>query len=180
MVSQSSNNVISDLEEFGFKINWTLLKLGYEGNAYFPRIISATSISEYAQTVVETMETGYELIVRLISPETSTEFEDVLGRLSESEHVNQLLQVRKLRAYIVCHTIRALPSDYFRGLLELTELWISLHLPDDEPYPHIIQGRNNTLTPQEYYTQQMYDRLLDRHRNWLKEEIASILLLDKA
>lgn len=177
MEDQLPSNIISELKALDFRINWTLLKLGYEWQQFFPRVISAASISEYAESIIETMESDYELIVRLIRPEDQWEFEQVLERLAQAEKEDQTIQQRKLRAYIVLNTLNALPSDYFRGLLELTELWVSLDLPDDGP--HTIQGRYNSYTPQEYYTQEMFDVLLEKHRRWLKDEIESIKLLDR-
>ena len=49
---------------------------------------------------------------------------------------------------------------------------MKLGFPEDSP--HIFQGRNNNITPEEYYTQENYDYLYEKHIEWLQKEIKSI------
>ena len=176
MESQLCHNVIQKLQALGFKITWTLLKIGYEGQDFLPKLISSDAISQYAECLVETMESGYELIVQLISPADEMEFCQVLEKLAQAEKVQQSVQQRKLRVYVVLEALETLPNDYFNGLLELTDTWVSLGLPDD--CPHVVQGRNNSYTPQEYYTQDMFDSLLAKNKQWAKAEIEYIKSLE--
>ncbi|HAN20473.1 MAG TPA: hypothetical protein DCP51_02160 [Clostridiales bacterium] len=177
MESQLLNNIIQKLQAIGFKINWTLLKIGYEGQDFLPKLISSNAISQYTECLVETMESDYELIVQLISPEDEMEFCEILEKLARDENVEQSIQQRKLRVYVVLEALETLPNDYFNGLLELTDTWVSLGLPDD--CPHVVQGRNNTYTPQEYYTQDVFNSLLEKNKQWVRDEIEYIKSLEK-
>lgn len=177
MESQSCPNIIHKLQAFGFEINWTLLKIGYEGQGFLPKLISSDIISQHSESLVGKMESGYELIVQLIGPENELEVGQVLEKLSRQENADQSIQQRKLRVYVVLEALKTLPNDYFNGLLELTEIWVSLGLPDD--CPHIVQGRNNAYTPQEYYTQDIFNDLLAKSKQWAKEEIEYIKSLEK-
>ena len=60
-------------------------------------------------------------------------------------------------------------TKYIEGLIELTELWDKLGFPSD--MPHIVQGRNNTISPSEYYSQENYDKLYDINCDWFKTEL---------
>lgn len=51
----------------------------------------------------------------------------------------------------------------------LTELW--LELGDTADSPHIIQGKDNPISPVEYYTDANYDYLYKKNKCWLKNEI---------
>ncbi|HBT95291.1 MAG TPA: hypothetical protein DEB24_03990 [Coriobacteriia bacterium] len=166
------SDVIRSLRDIGFKINWTLLKIGYEGRDFLPRLISADEIRRYAEDSIDTMETGYESIARFIISEGEASVCEVLGEMSRRENADRSIQARKLRAYLVRETLATLTSDYFKGLLELSDLWATLGFPDDGP--HIIQGSHNSLSPQEYYTQDMFELLLERHERWLEGEVRSI------
>ena len=50
----------------------------------------------------------------------------------------------------------------------MTELWDSLGFPEDSP--HIVQGVNNTLSPNEYYSQENYDELYRLNYEWFMKE----------
>lgn len=175
--SKSCPNPIKELEKYEFKINWTLLKIGYEGQQFLPKLISSDAIFQYAEELIETMESGYELISLLISPEDEMEFSDVLENLARAENVEQSIQQRKLRVYVVQETLKELPEDYFKGLIELASLWGSLGFPHDSP--HEFHGQNNLYTPQGYYTQDVFNSLLTKHKQWIKNEIEHIKLLEK-
>ena len=51
----------------------------------------------------------------------------------------------------------------------LTELW--LELGDTADSSHIIQGKDNRISPVEYYTDANYDYLYKKNKCWLKDEI---------
>ena len=74
---------------------------------------------------------------------------------------------------MVAKRIEKKNPSYIDGLMELSDLWIELEFPNDSP--HIFQGRENNITPQEYYTKQNYDKLFSKHKEWLKNEINYVL-----
>jgi len=172
-----SVDVIQELEAMGFSINWTLLKIGYEGGAFLPQQLSIEAVCQYAEKFLENVDLDNELVVRLIiAVEDDYEFLRILERLAETECIDRSIQERKWRAYLVQKELSMIPNDYLNGLLELTSFWISLGLPKD--CPHIVQGRNNSYTPREYYTQKVFDELMAKNKQWLKDEIECIKSLD--
>jgi len=177
-----SVNAIQELKAMGFKINWMLLKIGYEGDEFLPQFLSMDSVYQYAkEQLIEGIDSNEELVVRLIIDVEDESGDDynflrALERLIATECANQSVQKRKWRAYLVKRELSTIPDDYLNGLLALTSLWISLGLPDD--CPHIIQGRNNLYTPRKYYTQKVFDVLLEKNKQWLKDEIEYIKSLE--
>ena len=153
------------------------MKIGYEGQQFLPKLITAENISCYAESLVETMEFGCELIVQLIYPDDIREFSDALQKLAWYDNAEQSIQQRKLRVYLVKEALEELPKDYFKGLIELASLWGSLGFPHESP--HVFQGVNNSYTPQEYYTQDVFDLLFAKNKQWVKDEIEHIKLLEE-
>ena len=165
-------NNLEQLVQFGFKINWTLLQIGYFGDDFLPPQFTKNEIIAYALEQLETVDNN--LIAWLACTENdSYEFEDTLKKLAKNEGVNKEIQIRKLRVLIVFRNIGIMPDDYTEGLIKLTEIWVSLGLPDD--CPHIIQGRNNSLSPDTYYTKEMYETLKKKNVDWLDNEISYII-----
>ncbi len=163
---------LEQLVQFGFKINWTLLQIGYQGRDFIPRLFTKENIYMYAMKQLEL--TDNILIAMLVCTENDDyEFEMILEKLTKNENASQVIQLRKLRVLILFRHFTTLPNDYTDALIELTEIWVSLGMPDD--CPHIIQGRNNSLSPAEYYTKEMYDILRKKNFDWLEKEISYII-----
>lgn len=166
------HNNIEQLIQFGFKINWTLLRIGYLGYDFIWPLFTKEDIVTYVIKQLEWAD-NY-LVANLVSEENDNyEFEMILERMAKNEDVNIEIQLRKLRVLIVFRHLKTLPNDYTDGLIELTEIWVSLGMPDD--CPHIIQGRNNSLSSDIYYTKEMYDALKKKNFDWLNEEISYII-----
>jgi hypothetical protein len=81
-------------------------------------------------------------------------------------------EVRGWRAVELAHLLDELPPSPIDGLMELTSFWNALDFPDD--MPHVVQGRANDISPIDYYTEENYRQLLDRHKAWLRSEIAAV------
>lgn len=163
---------LEQLVQFGFKINWTLLRIGYQGYKLIPPLFTKEDICVYAMKQLEL--TDNSLVAMLVCNENdSYEFEKTLENLASNENVNMEIQLRKLRVLILFRHFKTLPDDYTNGLIELTEAWISLGVPDD--CPHIIQGCNNSLSPDAYYTKEMYDILKKKNFDWLNKEISYLI-----
>lgn len=175
-------DAVQELKTMGFSINWTLLKIGYEGDEFLPQLLSMDSVYQYAkERLIEGADLDEDLVVRLIidvedGNGDDYEFLRTLESLVEIECVSQLVQKRKWRAYLVEKGLSTLPNDYLNGLLDLASLWVSLGLPDD--CPHIIQGRDNQYTPEAYYTQKTFNVLLEKNKQWLKDEVENIKSLE--
>ena len=69
----------------------------------------------------------------------------------------------------VYDVIKEKNHNFVDGLIQLTELWDKLDYPKDSP--HTVQGRNNKISPNEYYTQENYDKLYKANCEWFRKEL---------
>lgn len=166
---------LNDFKQYGFYVTWKLIDIGFRGNDIFKYNLEARDIINYA---IEKIENNSEdnLIYELASMyETETEeINKILKKLSLKEKTTFNLEFRKWRIIYVINTIKNIDeNDYISGLIELGDLWEKLGYPQDTP--HIIQGRFNTFTPEEYYTEENYKFLLIKHKKWIISEMKFIL-----
>lgn len=169
--------IINEFIKWKFNINWTLLKIGYYGEKNILSQLSKQEIYEYSKEILNEIDEEYDLIVQLISAYDDYEFSEILNKLAREENVDYDIQLRKWIVYLVNKELTNISKDYFEGLMQLTELWISLGLPVE--CPHIIQGKNNTISPEEYYTKETYELLLEKNIKWVNDEIFNINMLEK-
>lgn len=166
---------IDKLIEIGFKINWNLIKIGYLGRGGVLPQISKEEVCNYGYYLIENNTSEKNLIIDLIDNSfDNIKFSEILCNLSNREYLNDNFQIKKWIVYLVKNLLENLPNDYFDGLLEITDFWISLDI-DFKNCPHTFQGVNNNIIPEEYYTQEMYNKIINEHKEWLKSEILGII-----
>ena len=99
----------------------------------------------------------------------------ILANKENSEYCNEF---RKWRVIFV---MKNLPdnnsNDFISNLLVLGDIWAKLSFPEDSP--HIIQGKGNDISPEQYYTIENYNKLLKRHNEWVVDEINKIIDIQK-
>lgn len=167
-------NKLQILKNMGFHISWLLVKIGYCGEKNIYPQLTKNEVADFASMMIETArKEDYEpLSMLIVGSESEREFIEAINSLSKGEITNLEIEYKKWRVFLVKQTLDKIDIDYTSGLLQLTELWISLGLPNDSP--HIIQGRNNSMTPQEYYTKETFENILLRHKKWIAKEIQKI------
>jgi hypothetical protein len=172
---------LNEIESLGLKITWSLIFLGLYGHGQMEPQISKDDVVNYSCAIISADSQFNEEIVLLTWNSISDyEMKNILTKLMQKEHLDIQLEFRKWRALIVNQTILSFVKnkiDYLNGLIELTELWASFGYPDDSP--HVIQGRNNDLTPQEYYSKKMFDSSLQEHQRWVEKEIKFLKEIDR-
>lgn len=162
---------IKDFIEKGFEITWTLLNLGFDGNTKFKNQLNGQDIIDYAISKVENGDESLDVVLLASSHTANTEeISELLKKLSNSEQVSVDVEFRKWRVIYVSKHLPDIQKDSIQGLIELGDIWALFDFPNDSP--HVFQGRNNDITPKEYYTQENYERLLEIHRKWLDKESA--------
>lgn len=156
---------IEDIKRLGLLITWKLL---YKGIC--ERQLGEEDVIMYAIEKLEEGDTRKE-ICELAGTyvDERKEICNLLDELAEQENAPDDFEGRKIRAAIVSKALRVKNDDYINGLLDLTDLWIDLGCPNDSP--HIIQGRENDITPMEYYTIANYNFLYEKNIEWLKREL---------
>lgn len=155
---------VEDIKQLGLTITWRLL---YNGLCHCQ--ISTSDIIEYAMEKLEEGDDENEVCeIAGEYADNKDEICDLLYDLIESDTSDDM-ENRKIRIVVVNKVLKNKNDNFINGLIELTELWIGLGYPAD--VPHIIQGRDNDISPTEYYTQENYDILFEKNKEWLTREL---------
>lgn len=156
---------IKDFKELDFFITWRLLY-----RALLKKQLKVEEIIEYA---IEQLESGNDRNeVCEIAGFCDSDLDyllDILHELAREEKSDDEFEERKLRAVIIRDSLKLKKDNCIDGLMELTDLWIEFGCPKDSP--HIIQGKHNNISPNEYYTDDNYNYLYKKNMDWLKDEI---------
>ncbi len=156
---------LENIKKLGLSITWRLL---YKGIC--EKQLNAEDVIDYA---IEKLEAGDSRIeVCELAGSYVDEQEDIrslLCKLVEQENTQDDFEDRKIRAVIVSNALRTKDNNCINGLMNLTDLWIGLGYPGDSP--HIIQGKDNNMTPKEYYTIENYNLIYEKNVEWLKKEL---------
>ncbi len=168
------------LEEFkknGFKITWSAIIQGFAMNSIFSREISASEIIDYAIYRLE-IDIEDELIcdLAILDKNDTMEIENILFHLSNRENLNMLNEFNKLRYIYIAQKLTDRNDNFIDGIMELNDLWVKLEYPNDSP--HVFQGINNNITPQEYFTEENYEKLFNKAKIWLSNECELIKKID--
>lgn len=159
---------LKEIKELGLSITWRLLYLGVQSE-----YIETEEVIEYA---TEKLEEGSEReeICELAGAyaEDHEEICNVLWKLTEQEETQNDIENRKIRAVIVSKVLKTKNGNCINGLMDITDLWIELGYPNDSP--HIIQGKENCITPSEYYTMDNYNFLYTKNVEWLRKELEDL------
>lgn len=156
---------IADIKELKLNITWRMLYRGL-----LEKQIPINEIVEYA---MEQLEKGDDRIeICELAGSSDNDLDDIMNilyELADEEKSQDDLEDRKLRATRVNNFLKDKYSNCIDGLMGLTELWLELGYTTDSP--HIIQGKDNTISPVEYYTDANYNYLYEKNKSWLEDEV---------
>lgn len=156
---------IADIKELKLKITWRMLYRGL-----LKKQISISEIVEYAMEQLEKGDNRIEICeLASSSDQDSEDIMNTLYELANEEKSRDDLEDRKLRAVRVNNFLKEKKTNCIDGLIGLTELWLEIGYTADSP--HIIQGKDNNISPVEYYTDTYYNYLYEKNKCWLKNEV---------
>ncbi len=170
-------NKLYVLKNMGFKISWKLINIGLLGDGEIPPSITHSDVVEYLDSLLTDINEQTDDIITLIcEKDNSMKFDSVLKRLTYEDDADIAIQKRKWRACLLKILIDNINKDCLQGLLELMEFWISMGKPNDCPQVFPVSEYKESV--QEYFTQASYEFNVNKNREWLNEEILSIVKLD--
>jgi hypothetical protein len=166
---------IKDFELSGFRITWRLLDIGFRGSALFSDQLSSRDIIDYATNkLVESDDTDIIALACEYEPNTD-KVAELLGKLANKENSEYDHEFTKWKVVYVLTYLPKDDADYIQGLVDIGDIWVDLGFPQDSP--HIFQGVENEITPEEYYTLANYKLLHQRHLDWISERISQLKAL---
>lgn len=170
-------NKLCVLKNLGFKISWNLIAIGLYGNGEIPPLITHLDVVDYLDSLLTDINEQTDNIIALIcEKEDRTNFDRLFKELASEDNSNIVVQKRKWRAYLLKILTDNINEDGLQGLLELMEFWVSMGKPDN--CPQTFPNSDNKKSIQEYFTQASYEFNLNKNREWLNEEIQSIVKLE--
>lgn len=170
-------NKLNILKNMGFKISWKLINIGLFGNDEIPSVLTHNDVVEYLDSLLTDINEQTDDIITLIcEKDNSTEFDSVLKEFATKDASDIAIQKRKWRACLLRILIDNISKDCLQGLLELIEFWVSMGKPDD--CPQTFPSSDNKESVQDYFTQASYEFNVNKNREWLNEEILSIVKLE--
>lgn len=155
---------IEQFRKLNLRVTWRLL---YRGVCEHQ--IGGADIVEFA---IEQVESGddREDVCKLaaLNPTEKNDMYRSLFALSSQEKTVDEIEDRKIRAVIVNERLKYNAEDYIEGLLELSELWVDLGIPNDSPF---VMQADSDIEPDAYFTKSNYCFLYKKSKDWLDEEL---------
>lgn len=156
--------IIRILKDLNINISWNMIFIGLcTGD------VEAYEVIDYAMEQIELGDCRSEIFE--LAGAYADDFDYVLRLVQDlqEDFIDEAIERRKIRLAIVYDVIKEKNHNFVDGLLQLTELWDKLDYPKDSP--HTVQGRNNKISPNEYYTQENYDKLYKANCEWFRKEL---------
>ena len=168
-------NKINDIMQMGFRITWRVIAIGLFGEAYITPQLSKDDVYEYLDSLLTVPSAETDKIIKLICErDDNIKTDQMITFFAELENADLELQLRKWRAYLLKRILDEGKEDFMRSLLDLTEFWVSLGMPNDSP--HEYPTKNNV--EKEYFTEETFFKLKSKSENWLLNEIQFINSLE--
>ena len=162
-----------------FPVNWGTVSVGWNDASQQLSQITFNEIKEFAFERLESSDCNQseeEAIIQLLSiNQNEADYEDVrnlLFSLSSLSNAKIALEERKWRVMRLDEILKCIPLGTIDGLSALTDFWASYDYTTDSP--HVVQGKDNELSPTAYYTDAFFQKMLLVHREWLSKEKQSI------
>ena len=171
--------------KLGFHTNWTTVYVGWRGLGVlspwpdqwikWPPLIDTDEISEYAEERLSSSQNAKEneLIINLLSLDLYIEprvvILDILEQLSNLDRGNPAFELRKWRLVLLEEFLKSLPEGPVDALTDMTEFWLNFK-SITEDCPHVVQGIGNSITTDEYYTDEYLQQEIRRHQAWIEKE----------
>lgn len=162
---------IIEFENQNITITWTLLLIGYKSEYAYSNELLSSDIIDYSIEIFEKFVNN-ELISSLIVADNEVEFYTCLKKLSEEEKVDLEFELRKWRAIKISQLLNMNFSDQLELIMNLSDFWLSIETPCDIPIE--IQGVNNNVSPDLYYTSDNIKNIIEAQRKWLANEMISL------
>ena len=164
-------NCIEAFKKNNIQINWATINLGLRGPGKFDRQLSQIEISEFACSLIESdssQPVEVFLLAGIVEEDTEIVYQHV-STLAGKEFYNPQIELRKWQIILLKSIMSELRQDPLYDLVRLTEFWEKFDYPDYSP--HVIQGRKNNISPQNYYTFETLIDILNLHKKWIMDSM---------
>lgn len=163
-----------DFKKYNLLINWKLINIGCLGSKTFYKELEYQDIVDFIVSIFNEKDDN---ILRLLSY-NKNEYDlmgEIIKEIAFKEDSSNDIAYRKWELIYVINNIPPKDIDCIQGIVGFYDIWSKLDFPIYMPF--ILQGVKNNITPEEYYTDENYLYLYNRHLEWIEENI--LFLRDK-
>lgn len=159
---------LDDFKKNNILINWKLINIGCLGNETFFKELDYEEITNYAISIFDEKNKN---ILRILSynKDEYEEMGEFIKELAIQENSDEKIAYKKWELIYIIKNLPPKRIDYIQGIIELQDIWAKIDFPKDSPL--ILQGLNNDISPEEFYTENNYLILYNLHMDWIKEKI---------
>lgn len=155
--------------------DWGMILLGAQGTPAGK--LPAPEISDFACQKIAMSDIKESLLPAISEVAFCTSVTDeiisYLEFICNEENVDLQISGRKWRYVALSLLLENLPNDYVYGSIELNDFWNEWGEAINSP--NIVQGVGNNISPSEYYTADNYLLLINKHQQWLNEELKQLI-----
>lgn len=159
---------LDDFKKNNILINWKLINIGCLGSEAFFKELDYEEITNYAISIFDEKNKN---ILRILSynKDEYEEMGEFIKELAIQENSDEKIAYKKWELIYIIKNLPPKRIDYIQGIIELQDIWAKIDFPKDSPL--ILQGLNNDISPEEFYTENNYLILYNLHMDWIKEKI---------
>lgn len=159
---------LDDFKKNNILINWKLINIGCLGSETFFKELDYEEITNYAISIFDEKNKN---ILRILSynKDEYEEMGEFIKELAIQENSDEKIAYKKWELIYIIKNLPPKRIDYIQGIIELQDIWAKIDFPKDSPL--ILQGLNNDISPEEFYTENNYLILYNLHMDWIKEKI---------
>lgn len=168
-------NKLIVIKKMKFKITWKFIAIGLYGLNEIPPILTYDELFEYLDMLLnEAPNEKTDKIISLFCEQNDKQKVDkILRKFVVEDNSDNVIQLRKWKAFILKRLLDDSPCDVLEGLIALMDFWVSMGQPED--CPHFFPADNDKLEIEKYFTQYTYDLLLKKNRVWLNKECSCLV-----
>lgn len=161
-------------KEEGLEINWMTIIIGWYGPGKNTKMLSNKEIIEYATTLIAEQNNQEEQVLMLACcrEQDSEEIGKILNILSKSDDSSRDTEEMKWVLILLKDLLSTISTKPVHGLVEITGFWEKFNYPLYSP--HILQGVDNNIQPEDYYTEQNYKNIIEAHKIWIENQLKVI------
>lgn len=165
---------LQEFKDNSINLNWQTILIGLVGPGKLPPQVTPKEAVSYAIDLVSRDSNQSDVVWALAgsNENDTTEIKNLVRELANKEKGLQEDELDKWKVIMLKKELTELKNDPIYDLIKLTEFWEMFNFPDDSP--HVVQGMRNSIFPQDYYTKENYEKIIDNHRKWIERKISQL------
>lgn len=165
---------LHDFKANRLSLNWETILIGLEGPGKFPAQIMPKDVVAYAIDLIlqDDNQSDNIWVLAGLNEIDKSEIKKLVQELANSEKIVREVELDKWKVMILGKVLNELSNEPIYDLIKLTEFWERFDFPADNP--HVVQGVGNNISPEDYYTKENYDIIINSHKKWIERKLTQV------